>query len=83
MRASSVLPKPSRPGQTVGGRYVVPFLDVGELVLLELLTRYAARGAEAEGKHDLAAEIAADADHLRHHLSQRAALATGEVAGNA
>ena len=61
----------------------MPFLDTGELVLLEMLYRLAARGAEADGKGDLAAELHHDAAGLHRHLSQRAALATGEVAGNA
>lgn len=61
----------------------MPFLDTGELVLLEMLYRLAARGAEADGKDDLAAELHHDAAGLHRHLSQRAVLATGEVAGNA
>jgi hypothetical protein len=77
-----VIRQPLRPGQTVNGKCIVTRLDVGELVLLRMLYRLAARGAQAEGHGDLAAELARDGAALERHLSQRAALATGEVAGH-
>ena len=66
-------------------------LLTGELVLLELLYRLAARGAEADGDRPLMLQISLDADLLRFHLTQRAelaaaqraALASAEVSGNA
>lgn len=72
-----------RPGQTVGGQYVVHLLDTAELVLLELLYRLAARGAEAKGDIPLMRECLLDAAELQAHLTQRARLATGGVSGNA
>lgn len=70
----------SAPGQSVGGRDVVPFLHTGELVLLELLYRLAARGAEAEGNIPLSVALSLDRVALDFALRERARRAVEGIA---
>lgn len=64
-------------GQTVGGRPVVHLMSVCELVFLELLTRYAARGFLHENKSAIGAQLMRDADWLKQVLGARARHMTG------
>jgi hypothetical protein len=68
-------------GQTVGGRPVIHHMNVCELVYLELLTRYAARGFLHENYSVVAAQLMRDADWLKQVLGARARYMTGGCNG--
>jgi hypothetical protein len=67
-------------GQTIGARPAVHLMSVGELVALEAMTRFAARGCIHENQTALGAQFMRDADWLKQVIGARARYMTGERA---
>jgi hypothetical protein len=67
-------------GQTVGGLSVIHQMSVAELVFLEMLTRYAARGFLHENRSAIGAQLMRDADWLKQVLGAQAQHMTGGAA---
>lgn len=62
---------------TVGGRPAIQWMSAGEVVMLETLTRLAAKGALHENASALGAHLMQEADALRVHLRRRQQRACG------